>query len=384
MIHTLVISLAAMALVGTASWGAWSTVSGMVAAGRAERNAMRLDMAAGAVRANAFVSGGRVTLPAPSPDGNLPDWLGAEGVTPWGAAFRYCPYGEGVGGDPSSPNGYPIGTVTLGGRGYVVSSSPAPVAGLAFVLVSALPGSDAVPACGDVALAGGQLRVPGGTARGGSFDSLRHVGGGDATVYVSPAGGGTGRSASDPMTLSDAFAWWQAAKPGEFRIVMAPGTYLPPPRMAGDGRGSRIALVGPATIDGSIGLPVDLTLSRVSVTGALTILPGVRADLSSVSVGTLSVGGDARLSAGSSASSASAVAGGRIAVDGQAGATIGSAEARTGGVVSVSGPASVGSLYADTGGTASAYGGAAVASATAGLGGRVCVEGAGGWGCVGE
>lgn len=384
MIHTLVISLAAMAVVGTASWGAWSTVSGAVAAGRAERNAMRLDIAAGAVRSNAFVSGGHVTLPAPSPNGGLPDWLGAEGVAPWGVAFRYCPYGEGVGGDPSSPNGYSIGTMTLGGRGYVVSSSPAPVAGMAFVLVSALPGSDAVPACSDVTIAGGLFRVPGGTARGVSFDSLRHVGGGDATVHVSPAGGGTGRSASDPMSLSDAFAWWQAARPSELRVVMAPGTYLPPPPMAGDGRGSRIALVGPATIDGSVGLPVDLTLSRVSVTGTITVAPGIRADLSSAAVGTLSVGGDARLSAESSASSASAVAGGRIAVDGQAGATIGSAEARTGGIVSVSGPASIGSLYADTGGRASAYGGASVASAAAGLGGRVCVEGAGGWNCIGE
>lgn len=379
MYHYVVMMMIGASVAGATSWGVYTAVSGSAALSRAERAAAAMDGAALAVMASAFSAGGAVSLPAPAADGGLPDWLGVPSRTPWGKPFRYCPYGEGTGGASVAANGYGLGVQTLGGRSYVVSSDAPPVPGTGFVLVSGLPGQDA-PGCSSVGFADGVFRVPGGRAVGFPFTALRHLRAGGGTVHVSPDGTGTGGSSADPMSLTDAAAWWKAARPADARFLLSAGTYAQVD-FGTERRGGRLTVSGAgATISGNISVPADLSLSGVSVSGSLTVPPGISADIFGGTFGTMQVYGDASLDGGASVGVLTAAAGGRSVLSAASAVT---AEARTAGTVSVSGAASsVTNLYADTGGRAAAQNGAVASVPSVGSGGVVCTYVEGTWNCV--
>ncbi|KJS38101.1 MAG: hypothetical protein VR70_10940 [Rhodospirillaceae bacterium BRH_c57] len=373
-------AIIALSAVGVVTWSTWVSVAGSSAYSQSVRNSTALEEAAAAISASAISYGGVVTLPAPTADGGVPDWVSAQTVTPWGKDFRYCPYATGSGGAASTANGYQIGTLSLAGRDYVVSSDAPTVSGTAFAIIAGMPGEDA-PACSDVSYAGGEWSVPDGRVRGYALSAIRGFRTASGVMHVSSAGTGTGLSSADPASLSDAIGWWEASRPQSMEFVLAAGSYALPASVSGDVGGDVVfdAASG-VSLTGDLSMPSDIRLSGVSVSGTVTVRQGTDAFVSGGSFGAINVYGEASIGGSATLSSLAAAAGGRVSVSA---ASVGSLTATTGGTATFASASATASASAsDSGGTITASGGAAIGTETVGVGGRICTESGGTWSCI--
>lgn len=227
---------------------------------------------------------------------SLPDALGPIGLTPFGSRFVYCPMGRPVGNANGTVQyrggSYGITTAGLNDVGYVVGGRPSIDAAsdqnvIAFV-IAPLAADAALPGCGDVVRNGDGYVAPNGIVRAlrrttiADVDVVRE--GAGATWYVSPSGGGDGRSPNNPTSLDAALSSYRSSPGRAFSIVMAGGTYSSsaalldqnattiPTRNAS----ATLVLSSPTAaairIAGSIDLPGDLELRNVDLGTTPTVV----------------------------------------------------------------------------------------------------------------
>ena len=243
MVSLIITSMMAMSLVMAGSYVAFTTLQSSQRVSDVQRSSAQMWQLAALVQANLRPVKGDSVLYPPAPvvdaDGRstLPAWLAPEAKTPWGALYGYCVYAatpQAVAATVATRS-YPYAGAP-GARDYAIAAPalPTALAGrdiVALILAPAVK-SEKPARCEDVVLDQGQPGLAGGGQVVGvgqratnDLAALSAAARVERFVTPAPAGGATGTTLADGMSLEAALGFWLAARPNTMVLRLAPGRH---------------------------------------------------------------------------------------------------------------------------------------------------------------